>query len=189
MEIYVTRHGETDYNKEKRYQGSIDILLNDTGRKQAIDASKELGIKFDVVISSPLKRAVETAKILSGFDENDIVIDDRIKEIYMGIYEGKLYSEADEDFDKFFNKPEEYKSVNGSESFESLKKRAGEFVDYLIKQYGNANSKMLVVSHGAFIHAMLVVINDLPMKDFWKIPVENCKVIKLTCDNEKLKMG
>ena len=71
--IYIIRHGETDWNKEHRIQGHQDIPLNDQGRLDAKVAKKKLkNVKFDVVFSSPLKRAYETAKIITN---NEIIID------------------------------------------------------------------------------------------------------------------
>ena len=72
--IYIVRHGETDWNKEHRIQGHIDIPLNDKGRQDALNAKKKLkNVKFDVVFSSPLQRAYETAKIIMSYDHVESV--------------------------------------------------------------------------------------------------------------------
>ena len=74
--IYVVRHGQTDWNLEGRFQGRIDIPLNEKGKSQAKKTKEKLeGIKFDKVFSSPLKRALETAKNIT---DETIDIDDRI---------------------------------------------------------------------------------------------------------------
>lgn len=177
--LYLVRHGETEYNKAKRFQGSTDIALSDKGREQAREAAKTLDTKFDVVISSPLIRAKETAMILSGFSEEQIIIDDRIREINMGEYEGMYYDEVDDAFHTFFHEPEKYVSSRGSESFESLFARVDEFLISLIQKYKDTDAKILVVSHGAAIHGMLLGILKIERKDYWKYPVENCSVIKL----------
>ena len=80
--IYFIRHGETDYNKDKRFQGHLNIPLNQKGivqAKIALDCSKSL--RIDKIYCSPLKRAVETAKIINSFHNAQIIKDDRIKEI------------------------------------------------------------------------------------------------------------
>ena len=65
--IYIVRHGQTDYNVEGRYGGRIDVNLNEKGINQALEIKNNLqGKKFDVVISSPLSRAITTAKIIIG---------------------------------------------------------------------------------------------------------------------------
>jgi broad specificity phosphatase PhoE len=65
--IYVVRHGQTDWNLEGRFQGRIDIPLNEKGKNQAKKTKEKLeGIEFDKVFSSPLKRALETAQIITN---------------------------------------------------------------------------------------------------------------------------
>ena len=87
MKLYVLRHGETDYNKEGIFQGQNNIDLNEEGIKQAQITAKSLeNIFFDKVYVSPLKRAIETAKIVTN---NELEIDDRIKERSFGKLEGK----------------------------------------------------------------------------------------------------
>ena len=71
MKIYVIRHGETDYNVRRLFQGQINTDLNDTGRAQARAAAEKIramGLTFDRVYSSPLQRAVETVEIITGKD-------------------------------------------------------------------------------------------------------------------------
>lgn len=85
--IYIVRHGQTDWNVEGKYQGRIDIELNVNGINQAKQISEKLkDIKFDKIFSSPLKRALQTAIIISG---GDIIIDDRLIERSNGELEGK----------------------------------------------------------------------------------------------------
>ena len=84
--LYIVRHGETDWNREHRIQGHIDIPLNDQGKLDAANAKEKLkDVKFDVVFSSPLSRAIETAKIIT---DNEIIIDHRLIERYNGELEG-----------------------------------------------------------------------------------------------------
>ena len=98
MNIYIVRHGQTDSNVLKnRYGGRVDVLLNDTGREEAKKLKRDLeGITFDRVYSSPLKRALETAQIISG---NDIIIDERLIERSNGDLEGRLRSEIPDKID------------------------------------------------------------------------------------------
>ena len=103
--IYIVRHGQTDWNVEGRYQGRLDIDINEKGIEQAkIMRDELLNVKFDKVISSPLKRAIQTAQIISQFDNvGDIIIDERIIERCNGELEGKLKTEIPQNID--FNDP------------------------------------------------------------------------------------
>ena len=92
MKIWVTRHGQTKYNKKKLMQGLTDEPLNDTGIEQAKAARAKLGdMKFDAVYASPLDRAVTTASIIGGVSKDEVITDPRIIEVDFGKYELKSY--------------------------------------------------------------------------------------------------
>ena len=94
MNIYIVRHGQTDWNVEGRYGGRIDVPLNKKGLEQAYLTKEKLqDIIFDKIYSSPLIRAITTAKIIR--DQN-IIIDKRIIERNNGDLEGKLKTEIKE---------------------------------------------------------------------------------------------
>lgn len=98
INLYVARHGQTDWNKEKRFQSRNDIPLNAVGLKQAEDLRSVLdntSIKFDKVFSSPLSRAYKTATILSGSTDASIITDARLLEMNMGDYEGRKESDLE----------------------------------------------------------------------------------------------
>ena len=89
MEIYIVRHGETLWNKSKRLQGNRNIDLSEVGRNEARERGKQLeNVDFDVIYSSPLNRAYETACIIKGERNIPIIKDDRLREINFGINEG-----------------------------------------------------------------------------------------------------
>ena len=90
MKIYFVRHGETEWNKQKRIQGRVDIPLDEFGRMLARKTATGLAeIPFDVCYSSPLSRAKETATIILEGRDIPIIEDDRIIEMAFGEYEGK----------------------------------------------------------------------------------------------------
>ena len=92
MKIYVTRHGQTDYNKKELMQGRSDIPLNETGMEQAHATKAKVGdVKFDAVYASPLIRAVQTASIIGDIDPSEIIKDERIIEADFGRYEAVNY--------------------------------------------------------------------------------------------------
>ena len=77
MKIYITRHGQTDYNAKELMQGQIDIPLNETGIAQAKATRKKVeDVKFDAVYSSPLDRAKTTASIVGNIDKDKIIKDE-----------------------------------------------------------------------------------------------------------------
>nr|MCR5154705.1 histidine phosphatase family protein [Lachnospiraceae bacterium] len=89
MKLYIMRHGETNWNKEKRLQGRSDIDINENGILLAEKTSKALeDVPFTHIFSSPLTRAYHTATIIKGNRNLDIVKDERLLEISFGNQEG-----------------------------------------------------------------------------------------------------
>lgn len=168
--IYIVRHGQTDYNFEGRYGGRIDIHLNNEGRKQA-QVVKELlkDIKFDLVFSSPLIRALETASIIT---DNNIIKDNRLIERDNGDLEGKLKSEINEVIN--FNDPN-LKKYN-IEKITDFRERIYSFFDEISK-YKDKN--ILVVTHaGVGIYARCYFEGEPIDNDYSKYKIKNCEVLK-----------
>ena len=119
MIVYLMRHGQTDWNKEYRLQGATDIPLNEEGRRQAKEAAEKMrDIPFECVYSSPLIRAKETAQIISAFHDIPTVVDDRLKEMSFGIYEGTTPDYEKQDINRvlLFEAPHRF-VPQGGESF------------------------------------------------------------------------
>ena len=138
MTVYLIRHGETDYNKQKFLQGRSNISLNECGRELAEITGRALqDVTFDYVYSSPLNRAMETAKLLLNSKNIPIIPEERIIEISFGEHEGKSFHPehftiSDKDFMNFFKAPERYQIPAGGESFEEVIKRTGDFWPELV---------------------------------------------------------
>ncbi len=137
--IYLVRHGQTNWNKLGKIQGHQDIELNDEGRNQAKVVKEKLkNVKFDMVFSSPLKRAEETAKIIS---EQTITIDDRLIERFNGELEGKSKVEITV-WPEFNNSND---TSYGIEPLDDFKARINSFLDDITTKYKGKN--ILIVTH------------------------------------------
>ena len=183
MKIYLIRHGETDQNKCKCLQGRSDIELNEYGRELARKTAEGLkDIPFDIIFTSPLKRARETAEIIRGKREIPIVLEERIQEISFGEYEGlcygkENYSIPDKDFMNFFNKPQDYKTPPGGESLEEVITRTGEFLQEILQKEAYKDKNILLSTHGCALKACLANINGSLLAEFWGEGVhKNCAV-------------
>lgn len=183
MKIYLIRHGETDQNKKKCLQGRTDIELNEYGRELAYQTAEGLkDVKFDMIFTSPLKRARETAEIIRGDRNIPIVVEERIQEISFGEYEGLCfakegYSIPDTEFMNFFTAPQKYQTPPGGEAFSSILERTGEFLEELIgtKQY--QDKTILLSTHGCALKAVLANVRNTPLAEFWGAGVhKNCAV-------------
>ena len=138
MVIYLIRHGETDWNTKRLLQGATDIPLNQNGIEVAqLTAEGLREVAFDLIFTSPLKRARETAEIIRGERKIPIIPDERLREISFGPYEGLCcqkdgWNIPDPDFGNFFMNPGEYVPPEGGESIRHLCERTTEFLQELI---------------------------------------------------------
>ena len=173
--IYIVRHGQTEYNVIGRYGGRIDVPLNDNGIKQAHELHEILkDIKFDLVFSSPLHRALQTAEIIC---DNEIIKDDRIIERDNGELEGKLKSEIKVFPD--FNDPEE-KRYN-IENIVDFRNRIYSFFKDISENYKGKN--ILVVTHaGVGIYARCFFEGEPQDNNYMSYKMGNCEVLKYEND-------
>ena len=174
--IYIIRHGQTDWNAEGKNQGHTDIEINETGKKQALEIKEKLsGINFDYVFSSPLKRAYETASIITS---HEIIKDNRLIERCNGIFEGKTKSEIDKIIKKEkidINNPKEDRF--GIESIYNIEKRIKSFFDEINDKYKGKN--ILIVSHkGVIINIRYLLEGNPENNDISKYFLENCDILK-----------
>ena len=141
--IYIVRHGQTDWNAIHRCQGNTDIELNKTGIEQAKLLREKLkGIKFFKVFSSPLKRALSTAKIITN---KEIIVDNRLKERGFGLLEGQI----NVDWDKIRKEPNFEQKYKIEPAIE-MRKRSDDFLNEILKKYPKKD--ILVVTHaGVYI--------------------------------------
>lgn len=183
MKLYLVRHGETEWNRLRRFQGQIDIPLNDFGRTLALLTRQGMPvINYDRVYSSPLSRAYETACLLlqDRFPLDQIVRDNRIIEFAFGSYEGSNIDEAgacpDHPLYNCLWHPELYVPVGGAESFEHLISRAGKFLQDEIAPLEHSCDNVLIVAHGAMIRAFVCAVLQKPVAEFWGGHYKNCCV-------------
>jgi broad specificity phosphatase PhoE len=156
--LILVRHGLTDWNVEGRYQGRLDIPLNAAGRAQAEGLKAQLdNIAFDIVYSSPLRRAYETAEIIAG--SNPIVCDDRLAEIHHGIWQGKTQDEIamrwPRDWQTWNSDPDQF-TPPGGESAAQVELRVKAFIGDMQSQTA------LCVSHGVVIQKFLSTVLAKP---------------------------
>ena len=155
MNIYVVRHGETDYNLEGRFQGRKDIDLNENGINQVKLIKEEISqIDFDIVFVSPLKRAIHTLEILQ---QRRYIIDKRIIERSFGLLEGK---KSIRDYEQ---NVEKYKI----EPLNQVKNRVFNFLDKILKKYSKMNN-ILIITHEAVAQNINLYFNKetKKIKDF-----------------------
>ncbi len=194
MKVYLIRHGETDLNKKKVLQGRSDIELNQYGISLAEKTAEGLrDVKFDMVFTSPLKRAKRTAELVARVSETQVPIveEPRIQEISFGVYEGLCYHKdnyniPDKGFLNFFEAPQDYMAPAQGESFAQIIRRTGDFWEELVSNPQYADKTILLSTHGCALKAVLANIKQTPIENFWGAGVDrNCAVTVVEIANGK----
>ncbi|MGI5899364.1 MAG: histidine phosphatase family protein [Christensenellales bacterium] len=150
MKLYVVRHGETDFNLHGRYAGSTDIPLNQQGFQQAAQLAEDLlKINFDLIVSSPMLRARQTAGIINFSRGLPIQIMDGFSERNMGVYEGLTRDEARQNHPKTWEKLSERGIDDAPEGGETIR-QCNERVMAALEQLGRSAGEktVLLVCHG-----------------------------------------
>lgn len=195
MKIYLVRHGQTEWNKRGKLQGQVNIALAPEGVWQAEKTAEGMkDIPFDIIFSSPLKRAYSTAEIIRAGREIPIIRDDRLKEMSFGIMEGRKFAKIKNSTTmtrakRLFSDPAHYRAPKYGESFYDLIKRTDEFFKEQILPLEGEKETVLITAHGAVIRSVLVNLNHWPVGDFWKTPFgKNCSTALFECVNGEVKM-
>lgn len=151
-DICLVRHGETDWNASGRLQGREDIELNEAGRNQAVKLVSYLEkSNWDVILTSPLKRALESARIISvHLSLSEPIIVPKLHERDYGEASGLLPEERRNRF------PDG--KYAGQEEFEDLRIRAVNVIDEIIQLY--PGRRIIVISHGAWINSVLYTLSQ-----------------------------
>lgn len=176
----LVRHGETDWNREKRFQGWYDVPLNDTGRQQAQKAAEFLkDVHLDFAISSPMLRPKETAEIiLQHHPEMSLQLEDGLREISHGLWEGKLEAEIEQAYPGLLKQwqiaPETVQMPEG-ENLQQVWERAIATWDKIV-QSTTPGSVGIVVAHDAINKAILCHLFNLEPQHFWKFKQGNGSV-------------
>ena len=166
--LFVARHGQTVWNAQNKVCGITDVELTDAGREQAKELARTLvGKNIDVILSSPLKRAIETSKIVSDICNAPVEIDERLREQDYGIYEG-----VDRKEEAFLNNKRHfaYKYPNG-ESMMQVAYRVYGLIDEIKCKYKDKN--VLIISHGGVCRIINTYFRDMTNEEFFNYTLKN----------------
>ena len=190
MEVYFLRHGETEWNRERRIQGSTEWTdLTSEGVRLAeatLHGMIAQGLKFDRLFTSPYRRALHTATIIGDGLGLEPTVDGRLREISFGPYEGTHYSDGlfvDDNIRACFRDPPNYVARDGAESFEAVAERVRDFIERVLRPLAAKCDRVLVVAHGGVLRTVTRLATGRPIADFWKGHQPNCCVHIATLDD------
>lgn len=187
--ILTIRHGQTVYNLEKRYAGTIDIPLNELGIRDTENAAIILkDYELDIVITSKLKRAIHTAELLVSGRNIQIIQNKLCNERNYGLMQGLTYSEVEEIKPriKYFKLNNDFHSLNppDGETFPALRRRAKLFSQFIFQNYIGSN--ILIVSSSAFMQQLHGIFHGTNCMESLRNEIHNLDCATFTFYGRKL---
>jgi broad specificity phosphatase PhoE len=168
MQLYLIRHGQTEWNCEKRCQGFTDSELNAAGRRQAEAlANRFSGMKVEAIFASTLKRASETARIIARYHAGAVQTSDAFRELNQGEFEGltlsELFSLHGDFLERWVRDPADL-VLPGGESLRAVQERAWAALSEVVEAYPSGN--VIVVGHNLCNLALLCRCMNLDLAHF-----------------------
>jgi len=182
-QFIIIRHGETLWNREKRFQGSADIPLSDKGRAQARRVASMLEDKpLDAIYSSPLRRALDTANAVALSHGLEVRVVDDLQEINVGEWSGKTWTEIRAtwpDLEKRWSAdPYSSDAPPGGEHYRDFQSRCIRALDEIAAAHTDSD-QVAVVCHGGVIRAVMNELLGLVWNTRGKIYALNCSITRM----------
>lgn len=178
--LFLVRHGQTPWNAERRYQGITDIPLSDEGRIQAKLLAEEFkNTHIDVIYSSPLQRAHDTAKAIASVKNLDIIIEPSFREIDYGSWEGKTIPELNALYGEYHINTLKYPADEryqfpGEGSLKNVLARILPAFNRIITE--NENKSVMIVAHGGILKLITIHLLGLGIDFYPKFWMDNTGV-------------
>jgi len=181
MKLFLTRHGQTDWNTAGRYQGQSDTLLNETGLRQAEQIAKRLAKEtIHAIYTSDLSRAANTAQTIADFHSLEIKKDSRWRELSFGDWEGMTYKEmsvhSPELFEAWMKDPRTISTPNG-ETLAQLAVRVKAAFDEIKDEH--ADQTVLVVAHSGSLQSLLAVTLGVDLNRYWQFRISQASLSEM----------
>ncbi len=171
--LCIVRHGETDWNAQRRIQGQIDIPLNETGRQQAEATAKGLlGLPFAAIYSSDLQRAHDTAAAAAALLQLPVRPEPGLRERHYGEFQGLTQDEikARADYERYINRDTGFAFGNG-ESLAGFAERIKRTVNDLAQRHAGAS--LLIFAHGGVLDVIYRIATHRPLETARDFPIPN----------------
>jgi broad specificity phosphatase PhoE len=186
LKVILVRHGETDWNMIRRIQGGgSDIPLNERGKQQAEGVALRLkSEKIQAVYSSPLQRALHTARAIARYHQLEVQSLPSLKEIAVGELEGVTGSEMKLRFDQLlcqYSNDRSLVRLPGGESLTDVQKRAWDALQQIASQIGDGT--LVLVTHYFVILAIICTVLNLPLTEITHMRSQPGTVSIVTFEN------
>ena len=175
LKLYIVRHGETEWNVIKRFQGQLNTPLTEKGMKKLVETGKKLkNILFDQVYTSELERTVNSAEIIlnenNGYKNNKLELQKlaELNEVYFGVWQGLTYEEVflkyPEEADNYFYNVKNYNAENvEAENLKDALERFLKGINKILNRHKSGN--ILVVTHGTVFEMFINYVENKSIFD------------------------
>lgn len=183
-EIILARHGETEWNVEEIFRGRIDVALNETGVRQAQLLAQYLAKpKAEIIYSSPLKRALQTAEAIARHHHLEVSLAPALIDFNFGQWQGLSVPEVKSQYPDLFGEwashPDRV-SIPDGESLDDVRARAMALVDEVIVRHAGT---VVLVSHRVVNKVLICALLGLDNSHFWNIKQDTCGITTFTYEN------
>lgn len=186
VKIFLLRHGETESNRDNIVSGVLDSKLTYLGKIQAKKLAKLLEKEdIDIIYSSPLKRALETAQEIAKKHKLKVIINNQLREINLGEFEGKSWDYVYKKIPKWREIRHKYRPKEG-ETQEELNIRASSFLENIKRKH--KTKTIVIVAHGSINKAILGNLLDVDIKSRSSIIQSNACVNFIEINNKGIRV-
>ncbi|WP_085829418.1 histidine phosphatase family protein [Clostridium massiliodielmoense] len=175
--LYLARHGESELNTKKVYFGVTNCELTSKGILECNNLNKKLSqlneLDFDVIITSSLKRAIDSCKIIANCSYKDLIIFEEFKELDFGKWEGLSYKEITKIYPKEWDQwLKDWKNAypTEGENFKTFYKRVKNALEFILKEY--KDKKILLVCHQGTLRVITSILLGLDEDGYWRFSFE-----------------
>jgi len=180
MKLILIRHGETDWNKARRFQGQTDTELNDTGWRQAAAVAHRLAdVPLARIMSSPLKRAWQTAEAIAQHHALPVERTAALQELYLGSWQGRTYEAISAEC------PDVHAALvapHGGETVHDVAARLRPWLGQLSAETGQSNRPIALVTHGVIVQVCLCLGQNIPVTQYQQFKIGNVSIQPLDLD-------
>ena len=190
-EIWLLRHGQTDWNLQGRWQGQASFApgLNETGFAQARSAAEELSeIQFGAIYSSDLLRARQTAEAVAEKQGMSVLVDERLREVNLGEWEGMLSEDVKARYPNELRERDEnplHARPPQGETLAEVAERAKAAVNDILQR--QAQGPLLIVSHGLTLASLVCMSSHIPLERAYEYIPENAKPHRIEWNDARLE--
>ena len=187
VKVILIRHGETDWNTKQIFRGRKDIPLNEVGLAQAKAVGVSLSdIQIDAIYSSPLGRALETAKVLAESRSLEVELEEGFIDIDFGKWQGITHEKVKEEYESLYEmwlKNPQMVAFPEGESLKDVRTRSMEALKKVIKKH--SGKTLAIVSHRVLNKVLLCSVLGLELSHFWHIKQDTCAINRFEYKDER----